>query len=318
MMGRAGSPLSGIGLMLAAMALFSAVGACGKAVLALGLPLPLFMLSRAVITMAALSPFLLRRGAAGLLATRHPWMHLGRGLCGVFSMGLSTLALSLIPLADAIALNQARPLWLLVIAVLFLGEKVGWRRPLAALVGFAGVLVVAFGEDGAGVALGLNAGTLAALGASISGAGVGAYVRRLASVGEPPFRVVFLYGVVSLVVWMVPSLVVWQTPTVEQTVLLLAAGLLAIGGDFLASLAARRAEASLLAPVEFVQVPLGALIGFFLFSERPGVPLFAGAGLMMLSVAYIARREAVLARQQRQMSLPRTSSPAEAADQRVS
>jgi drug/metabolite transporter (DMT)-like permease len=226
-------------------------------------------------------------------------MHLGRGLCGVFSMGLSTLALSLIPLADAIALNQARPLWLLVIAVLFLGEKVGWRRPLAGLIGFAGVLVVAFGEDGAGVALGLNAGTLAALAASISGAGVGAYVRRLASVGEPPFRVVFLYGVVSLVVWTVPSLAVWQTPTGAQAVLLLAAGLLAIGGDFLASHAARRAEASLLAPVEFVQVPLGALIGFFLFAERPGWPLFAGAGLMMLSVAYIARREAVLARRRR-------------------
>jgi drug/metabolite transporter (DMT)-like permease len=111
--------------------------------------------------------------------------------------------------------------------------------------------------------------------------------------------VVFLYGVVSLVVWTVPSLAVWQTPTGAQAVLLLAAGLLAIGGDFLASHAARRAEASLLAPVEFVQVPLGALIGFFLFAERPGWPLFAGAGLMMLSVAYIARREAVLARQRR-------------------
>lgn len=295
----AASPLSGILLMLAAMALFSLMGGCAKAVLALGLPLPLFMLSRAVITMIALSPFLMRRGGAGLLATRHPWMHLGRGLCGVLSMGLSTLALSLIPLADAIALTQARPLWLLVIAVLFLGEKVGWRRPLAGLVGFAGVLVVAFGEGGAGGALGLNPGTLAALSASIAGAGVGAYVRRLAATGEPPFRVVFLYGVVSLVAWTVPSLAVWQTPTAEQALLLLAAGLSAIAGDFLASHAARRAEASLLAPVEFVQVPLGALIGFFAFGERPGWPLFAGAALMTLSVGYIARREATLARQRR-------------------
>lgn len=304
MKGRGGAPLSGIGLMLVAMGLFAIVSACGKAVLALGLPLPLFMLSRAVLTLLFLSPWLARRGSAGLLATRRPWMHLGRGICGILSMGLSTLALSLIPLADAIALNQARPLWLLVIAVLFLGEKVGWRRPLAALVGFFGVLVVAFGEGGAGGAPGfsqgvLNAGTLAALGASISGAGVGAYVRRLASVGEPPFRVVFLYGLISLVVWTVPSLAVWQTPSAAQAVLLLAAGLLAIAGDFLASHAARRAEASLLAPVEFVQVPLGALIGFFLFAERPGWPLFAGVALMLLSVAYIARREAVLARARR-------------------
>ncbi len=217
----------------------------------------------------------------------------------MLSMGLSTLALSLIPLADAIALTQARPLWLLVMAALFLGEKLGWRRPLAALVGFAGVLVVAFGEGEAGQALGLNAGTLAALGASIAGAGVGAYVRRLAAAGEPPFRVVFLYGVISLLAWAVPSVVVWATPTGEQALLLLAAGLLAIGGDFLASLAARRAEASLLAPVEFVQVPIGALHGFFVFAERHGWALYAGVALMMVSVAYIARREAVLAQRRR-------------------
>jgi drug/metabolite transporter (DMT)-like permease len=300
---RSTSPLSGLGLMLVAMALFAVVSACGKAVLGLGLPLPLFMLSRAVLTLLFLSPWLARRGGAGLLATRRPWMHLGRGLCGVLSMGLSTLSLSLIPLADAIALNQARPLWLLVIAVLFLGEKVGWRRPLAGLVGFAGVMVVAFGDRGGslshgGAGLGLNAGTIAALVGSIAGAGVGAFVRRLASSGEPPFRVVFLYAVISLVVWTVPSVVVWKTPTLAQAAYLVVAAVAAIAGDFCASLAARRAEASLLAPVEFVQVPLGAAIGFAAFGELPGWPLFAGAGLMTLSVAYIARREAQLARAQ--------------------
>jgi drug/metabolite transporter (DMT)-like permease len=296
MKGRGGAPLSGIGLMLVAMGLFAIVSACGKAVLALGLPLPLFMLSRAVLTLLFLSPWLARRGSAGLLATRRPWMHLGRGLCGILSMGLSTLALSLIPLADAIALNQARPLWLLVIAVLFLGEKVGWRRPLAALVGFAGVMVVAFGESGPGGGMGLNAGTIAALSGSIAGAGVGAYIRRLAAAGEPPFRVVFLYAVISLAVWTVPSLAVWETPTLAQAGYLVVAAVAAIAGDFCASHAARRAEASLLAPVEFVQVPLGAAIGFAAFGERPGWPLFAGAALMALSVAYIARREAQLAR----------------------
>lgn len=296
MRGKVGSPLSGIGLMLAAMGLFSIVNACAKAVLALGLPLPLFMLSRAVLTVLFLSPWLARRGGAGLLATRRPWTHLGRGLCGVLSMGLATFSLSLIPLADAIALNMARPLWLLVIAVLFLGEKVGWRRPLAGLVGFAGVMVVAFGDRGAGAGMGLNAGTIAALAGSVAGAGVGAFVRRLAAVGEPPFRVVFLYAAISLVVWTVPSIAVWQTPDAAQAAYLLLAGAAAMAGDFCASLAARRAEASLLAPVEFVQVPLGAAIGLAAFGERPGWPLFAGAGLMTLSVAYIARREAQLAR----------------------
>ncbi len=83
MRGTISAPVAGIGLMLAAMALFSAVGACAKALLAQGLPLPMFMLSRAVITMAALSPFLLRRGGAGQLAHRHPQKHHGRGVSGM-------------------------------------------------------------------------------------------------------------------------------------------------------------------------------------------------------------------------------------------
>ena len=72
-----------------------------------------------------------------------------------------------------------------------------------------------------------------------------------------------------------------------------AAGL-AVLGNLCASHAARRAEASLLAPVEFAQVPSGALFGAILFGVRPGWPLAAGVALMAVSVAYIARREAVL------------------------
>lgn len=293
-MKRLPAPVHGIGLMLTSTALFAGMTACNKAVLVSGLPLPILMLSRALLTMLLLAPWLVRKGAPSL-ATRRIWMHLGRGLAGVMAMGLSIAALALIPLADVIALGQARPLWLLVIAVALLGETVGWRRPLAAAIGFVGVMVIMLAErpsDG----FGLNPGALLAVAASFCGACVLAFVRALAALGEPPIRVVFWYGIVGCAAWLPPSLVWWRTPTATEAGLLVAAAAFATLGDLCASLAARRAEASLLAPVEFVAVPMGALIGWAVFAERPGWPLAAGAALMALSVAYIARREAHLRR----------------------
>jgi drug/metabolite transporter (DMT)-like permease len=210
-------------------------------------------------------------------------------------MGLSIAALMLIPLADVIALGQARPLWLLVIAVAVLGERLGWRRPLATAIGFAGVMVIMLAEPRVG-AFGPNPGALLALAASFSGACVLAFVRALASLGEPPIRVVFWYGIVAFAAWLPPSLWWWRTPGLTEAGLLVAAAGFATLGDLCASLAARRAEASLLAPVEFVAVPIGALIGWAVFAERPGWPLAVGAALMAVSVAYITQREAHLRR----------------------
>ncbi|WP_439577702.1 DMT family transporter [Elioraea sp.] len=293
-MKRPPSPIHGIGFMLLATSLFAGMTACNKAVLALGVPLPIVMLSRALLTMLLLAPWLVRKGAPSL-ATRRLWLHLGRGVAGVSAMGLSIAALTLIPLADVIALGQARPLWLLVIAVALLGEAVGWRRPLAAAIGFAGVMVIMFAERRAG-SLGLNPGALLAVGASFCGACVLAFVRTLASLGEPPIRVVFWYGIVGFAAWLPPSVWWWRTPSLTEAGLLVAAAGFATLGDLCASLAARRAEASLLAPVEFVAVPIGALVGWAVFAERPGWPLAVGAVLMAISVAYITRREAYLRR----------------------
>jgi drug/metabolite transporter (DMT)-like permease len=293
-MRRPPAPIHGIGFMLLATSLFAGMTACNKAVLAAGTPLPLVMLSRAVLTMLLLAPWLVGKRAPSL-ATRRLWLHLGRGVAGVSAMGLSIAALALIPLADVIALGQARPLWLLVIAVAVLGETVGWRRPLAAAIGFAGVMVIMLADRAPG-GFGLNPGALLALAASFCGACVLAFVRTLASLGEPPIRVVFWYGIVGFAAWLPPSLWWWRTPSPTEAGLLIAAAGFATLGDLCASLAARRAEASLLAPVEFVAVPMGALIGWAVFAERPGWPLAVGAVLMAVSVAYITRREAHLRR----------------------
>lgn len=293
-MRRIGRTVQAVGLMLAATTLFAGMTACNKTLLGLGMPLPLLMLSRALFTMLLLAPWFLGRRAPSL-ATRRVWLHLGRGMAGVGAMALSVSALALIPLADVIALGQSRPLWLLVIAVAVLGEKVGWRRPLAAAVGFLGVLVILFGDNPSS-GIPLDTGAAFALAAAVCGACVSAFIRILARLGEPPLRVVFWYGLTGFAAWLPPSLWFWRAPGPIELVLLVGAAVLATLGDLCASHAARRAEASLLAPVEFAQVPIGALFGAVLFGEKPGWPLAVGVLLMGLSVAYITRREATLRR----------------------
>lgn len=292
-MRRIPAALQGIGFMLAATALFAGMAACNKTLLIRGTPLPLLNLSRAAFTMLLLAPWLLGRQAPSL-ATRRLGLHLGRGLAGVGAMAFSLSALSLIPLAEVIALGQSRPLWLLLIAVAVLGERVGWRRPLAAAIGFLGVMMILFGEGGVGGRLAVSPGAGFALAAAFCGACVSAFIRVMARAGEPPVRVVFWYGITGFVAWLPPSLWVWRTPGLVEWGLMVGAAGLAVLGDLCASHAARRAEASLLAPVEFAQVPIGALFGAALFGERPGWPLAAGVALMAVSVAYIARREVLL------------------------
>lgn len=292
-MSRMAAPLQGLAFMLAATALFAGMAACNKVLLARGTPLPLLNLSRAAFTMLLLAPWLVGRQAPSL-ATRRLGLHLGRGLAGVGAMAFSLSALSLIPLAEVIALGQSRPLWLLVIAVTVLGERVGWRRPLAAAFGFLGVTVILFGESGVAAPFAVSRGAGFALAAAFCGACVSAFIRMMARLGEPPVRVVFWYGITGFVAWLPPSLWFWRSPGLVEWGLMVGAAGLAVLGDLCASHAARRAEASLLAPVEFAQVPIGALFGAVLFGERPGWPLAAGVALMAVSVGYIARREAML------------------------
>jgi drug/metabolite transporter (DMT)-like permease len=153
-------------------------------------------------------------------------------------------------------------------------------------VGFAGVLVIA-GPQGA-MAGELSAGTLAAMAGGVTGALVLISIKML-SASEPPARVVAWYAIASVVVWGPVSALVWVTPSWTAVALLLAGSALAIGGDFCASWAVRRAPVGLLAPIEYVQIPASAALGAAFFAETPGWSLLWGTLIMIGATLYIAR-----------------------------
>jgi drug/metabolite transporter (DMT)-like permease len=277
--------LAGMGLMLLACLLFAGMGACFRIAMLEGLPVPLLPFARGVFTVLVLLPWLMR-GGFGELHTRRPGIHLFRAVAGLTSFYLHMLAILWLPLADAVAILHARPLWVLPLAFLLLGERVGWDRAIAAAIGFSGVIIIA-GPEGA-MAGEISIGTLTAIAGAFTGAMVLIAVKML-STTEPPVRVVAWYAIASVVVWGPVSAVVWVTPSWGAVGLLLLGSMLAICGDFCASFAARRAPVGLLAPIEYAQIPASAMFGIWLFAETPGWALFWGTLVMVGATLYLAR-----------------------------
>jgi drug/metabolite transporter (DMT)-like permease len=90
------------------------------------------------------------------------------------------------------------------------------------------------------------------------------------------------------------SALFWRTPSLGALALLLGGSVLAVGGDLLMQAAARRAEVGLLAPVEYVGIPVSAGLGFLLLGEQPGWGLLLGTALMLgatLWLAHVSRKD---------------------------
>ncbi|EFH10060.1 putative membrane protein [Pseudoroseomonas cervicalis ATCC 49957] len=275
--------LAGMGLMLLAALCGAGVNACYRAALRDGLPVPLVPFARGLITLGFLLPWILRSGPVAALATRRPRLHLARGAAGIATFLLQLLAILLLPLADAVALMSARPLWVLPLAALLLHERIRRDRALAAGIGFLGVLIIA--QPGGA----LSAGTPAALAAGLC-SGLVLISFKALSATEPPARVVAWYAMISVLFWGPVSAFVWQAPSLFALLMLLLGTLFALGADLAASAAARRAEVGLLAPVEYAQIPASAAIGWAVYAEQPGWPLLAGTLVMLAATLYLVRR----------------------------
>jgi drug/metabolite transporter (DMT)-like permease len=222
------------------------------------------------------------------LATKRIGAHLTRSVLGSSGAYLFILALSLAPVADVVALSFSRALFIVVMAVLLLGEVVGWRRWTACVVGFVGVLVMVrpgFGE--------LNLGMVAAAGDAILSAGVALTLKSLGRT-ERPQTIVFYFGLLSALFSMVPGILVWRDPGWNGWTLLALTGVLATLGQFCITRAWTEGEASIVAPMAYVQLVLSGGLAYMVFRETPDTFGLIGAAIIVASTLYIALREARL------------------------
>jgi drug/metabolite transporter (DMT)-like permease len=212
-----------------------------------------------------------------------------RSLIGVGASLSFFTGLSLLPLAEAMAISFAAPLVLAVLSVVFLGERVGPRLILALLAGFIGMLVIVGGQMGAvDYTPGTLKGALAVLLAAVFYAIFLLLLRVRASTDPLPTMLLF-QNLGPAIIMAIPAALVWQPLTLRDFGLFVVAGALGIAGHACMIMAFARAEAARLAPVHYVALLWGTLYGWLFFGHLPGVPTLIGAALVV-AATLLARK----------------------------
>lgn len=265
----------GAAYMLAAGLLFAVTAALIKLVSA-DLPNEMVVFFRNLIGLAALAPWLVRRGPR-YFATRHLSAHLVRALAGLAAMYCYFYAIAHLPLAEAVLLNYSAPLFIPLAALLWVGEPFSHRLWWPIGIGFAGIALIL--KPGLTLftpvaLLGLAAGIFSAL--AMAG------IRRLAHT-EPAARIVFYFSLTATVVSALPLAWRWQTPVAGRWLQLLLIGVLSTAAQILLTRAYTHAPAAQVGPFSYGIVVFAGLLGWALWAEVPDALALTGALLVVVA-----------------------------------
>ena len=164
-----------------------------------------------------LLPIVWHAGGMAVLKTQRRNFHLARGITGSLALMTIFYALTNMPLADVMGISFSRSLWVIILAVLFLGERIRWRRWTATLVGFCGVLVMVRPGPEA------NPAAIAAVLNALFVAMSVVLIKRM-TVTEKPLTILFWGTLIPTFVTLPPAIIVWETPTNTELMLMAAIG----------------------------------------------------------------------------------------------
>ncbi|MEQ9246685.1 MAG: DMT family transporter [Nitratireductor sp.] len=236
-----------------------------------------------------------RRELATAFRTTHPVSHIMRGLVGVTAMGLGFFALTRLPLPDAITLNYAQPLIVVVLSAVFMGEVVRIYRWSAVAVGFLGVIIIAWPKltlltGDAGLEAAEAVGVIAALCAATGSAVAMLLVRRLVQT-EKTATIVLWFSVTATVLSLFTIPFGWADLSREQYLALAGAGVCGGVAQILMTECYRHAELSTIAPFEYTSMLLAIVIGYFAFGDVPTLYTLVGGMIVIGAGLFIIWRE---------------------------
>ena len=223
-----------------------------------------------------------------LVWTDKPKLQLIRGLILLTANLLFFYSISIISLAKALTLAFIAPLVVTAFSPIFLGEKVGFKRWSAVIIGFIGSMVVirpGFVE--------INLASLAALGTGVM-YGFYLIITRKLSSSDNPLLTLLLTGVVGAIIISFVMPFVWIKPTLNQWSMMAAIGIFACIGHLFIILSLKYADASKLAPFSYFEIVTNIIIGYYFFSDFPDKWTFLGLFIIILSGIYISRRENIV------------------------
>lgn len=226
-------------------------------------------------------------GGLRKLTTRRPGVHLIRGLIATGTMFCFVFGLTMLPLAETTAIAFAAPLFVTLLSVPLLGEKVDRLPLIAAIVGFLGVLIVV--RPGAA---GFHPGAFVVIGAALCYALLMITARRY-GVRESLWAMVFYVTLVPLIITAVLLPWAWTTPWPVHWLGFLGAGIFGVSAMACITLAFRHAPAALAAPFDYTAMVWAVLLGWWLWGEMPDLWVYVGTLVIIgsgLAIAYHERR----------------------------
>jgi len=271
-------------LMIIACLLFSILGALIRGLADSGMPVFQIVFLRNVAGLLFLLPWFIKAGPSGL-KTKRFGLYFTRSFFGFLSMATWFYAVSVLPLADAVALNFTAPIFGTILAILVLKEVVGIRRAAAMTVGFIGAMIILR----PGLAE-MSLGTYAALFSAVTMAGSITFVKLLSRT-ESTAAIVAWTQLMILPMSLIPALMVWQIPSLDQLLSILLIGVTATVGHLCYTKSFALADASVVMPFDFFRLIFSAVLGFIFFMQEPDIYTYIGAAVIFASSIYIAIRE---------------------------
>ena len=193
-------------------------------------------------------------------------------------------ALTLIPIAQVVAIEFTMPIWTALLAVSFLGERLNAARVVAVVLGVVGVAVIVRpGVDH------VDPGQLIALAAAV-GFAISVILVKSLTRTDSAVTIVFWMLVVQSAMGAIPALLVWRTPTAAVWPWVLVIAICGTYSHFCMTQALRHAEATMIVPMDFLRVPLSAAAAWLVYGERIDAFTIGGAAMILFANLLNLRR----------------------------
>jgi len=230
---------------------------------------------RSVIGLVMLAPLVHRNGGLAGMRTARPLQHIGRNIIHYGAQYGWFVALTLIPLAQVVAIEFTMPIWTALLAASFLGERITVWKLLAIVLGLIGVVIIV--QPGTAA---LSPGQIIMV---VTAIGFGASIVMVKSLTrtDPAVVIIFWMLVIQSALGLWPALHVWRWPSAYVWLWVVVIAFCGTYSHYCMTQAMRYADATVVVPMDFLRVPLSAAVGWLVYAERLDLATIAGGVLIL-------------------------------------
>ncbi|MEW6631750.1 MAG: DMT family transporter, partial [Pseudomonadota bacterium] len=213
---------------------------------------------RSVIGFFILLPLVMMSGGFAAMRTQRPLAHIARNVIHYSGQAAWLYALTLIPLAVLISIEFTTPIWTAILAVSFLGERLSRARLAAIALGLIGVVIIVRPNAGS-----MDPGHLVVLGAAVC-FGISMVMVKSLTRTDSVVRIIFWMLLIQSAVGLLPALYDWRNPSLALWPWIVVIAFSGMSSHFCLTRALAYADATIISPMDFLRVPLSALVGWLL------------------------------------------------------